>query len=522
MKVFLLLLFCPLFLLAQNPVVKPVFTDSNDSAIFSTQSSHSFDKYGHYSFEYEKNKNEIYLVTNEGTKGPFFSSQSSYSNSGSVNFYFKNKDEQKDFYYRNNAGTILYGPVSGHVEWQSAGSSNDMVGLSVSVKDSLFFYIDNRRVGMASKKTSNYQNWCTFSGDGHALYYVPKDSMYFLYFDDRLIDSSSESFYELHVVDGGYYTYATGQRPKTPDKYSYMFFIHTPDTVLGPVRTVWNHYLNNDSSYYYSGDDDGPEYIAVNNKLYKNINDVHDLLIRDQKHYLFTFTKQGKHKINVSGRIYTNDDDNDISLANMDTAGNFSFFKQKGYYLYKYVNGKQVARPVSRYGVRGVPLYISPKGSSVHYFQTDDSTYIYRDEQLLLRPVANRQKFLVIPWRDMIRSHTPITQPGSRNQLVYFRVGSTGYFLFNGTLSRPMLNVKRQTNGQSDTGMIIAGSMDEKGFYVIQKTGDKSFTVNINNTSYTTIEGIDKMNDDDCFFDGQELIFYARKGLSYYQYMIRL
>ena len=68
----------------------------------------------------------------------------------------------------------------------------------------------------------------------------------------------------------------------------------------------------------------------------------------------------------------------------------------------------------------------------------------------------------------------------------------------------------------------MAGEFNEHGFYVIQKIGEKKFLIIINNLIYKEIDDLDHIVKEHVYFDGKMLVFYALKGMSFYQYTITL
>jgi hypothetical protein len=100
---------------------------------------------------------------------------------------------------------------------------------------------------------------------------------------------------------------------------------------------------------------------------------------------------------------------------------------------------------------------------------------------------------------------------------------TTGYFVFNGEFSKPMIPANPYSYiKEKETGAIIAGKFDDNGFFVIQKTGENKFMVNINNKIYKEIEGLQEIISESCYFNGKELVFFGIKGLSFYQYRLSI
>jgi hypothetical protein len=327
----------------------------------------------------------------------------------------------------------------------------------------------------------------------------------------------------LAINNNGTYIFAKGKRPEKPiGKYNYMFFIHSMDTVLGYVRTVWNYELKENGAYYYSGDDNGPYYIAINDKLHKNIKPVSNITLIDKETFLYSFGEKGKSKINVNGEIYSHDFD-EIFYPNLDTEGNFAFYGMKNYYLHKFVNGKEEKEPISKYGVRATPLYISPKGESIHYFKTDDSIYLYQDEKLIFNPIPKNSNFLIEQHKEVLTYNFVRGKTENGNSLFYLEYDEQGYFVFNGTFSKPFLPIQeRNYSKDKEQGTVVAGEFNDDGFFAIQKVGKGKYLIVVNNQIYKELDDVDYILPDSYFFDGKSLIFYGVKKRSFYQFTMSL
>ena len=243
-----------------------------------------------------------------------------------------------------------------------------------------------------------------------------------------------------------------------------MFFIHSMDTVIGYVRTVWDYELKENGAYYYSGDDNEPYYITINDKLHKEIKSVSNIILIDKKTYLYSFGENGKNKINVNGKIYTYEFD-EILYPSLDKNGNFAFYGIKDYFIFKFVNGEKIKEPLSKYGVRATPLYISPDGGSLHYFKTNDSIYLYQDDKLIFNPISKNSNFLILSHEDILPYKFVRGKTENGNSLFYLEYDEQGYFVFNGKFSNPLLPIKeRNFSKEEKHGYIVAGAFDDNGF----------------------------------------------------------
>lgn len=72
-----------------------------------------------------------------------------------------------------------------------------------------------------------------------------------------------------------------------------------------------------------------------------------------------------------------------------DSLNNFSFFGVKDYYLYSVTNGV-ITDTLSKKGIRGKPVYISPQGRHIFYYNIGDSVYFYMGKNLF--KVINKNK----------------------------------------------------------------------------------------------------------------------------------
>lgn len=526
MKRIALTLTCFIFCLpgfSQTISKRLILTDSKESYLINS-SQKCFDKEGNYCFKIKQDGKE-YFVTNKDKVGGVKFIGSMFSTGGDISYTNSYSDaEDKPWYYKNSRGVKVLGPVTGKLENYITTGTREHVAIVTRYGDSLYHYVNgnlvarNLRAAINKSYSSDY-DWCAFSENGNSIYCVRKDSSYCLFVNGKLIDKSSESFTGLHINDNGDYIYAEGRMPAVKTKgYDYMYFIHTKDTVLGPVRTVWESALTDNGAYYYSGDDNGPEYIVVNNILQKGIEKVSKVMLPDRRNYLYQFSRDKEQHINVNGKAYSCPS---ILQPGINKKGDFSFYGIIDYYLYKFINGKRVEQPVTNYGVRARPLYISPEGESTHYFETDDSIYLYQDENLLFQPISKHTNFVVQPYKEFLRNLYGNDKSSNFNSLFYMEYGSNAFWVFNGLFSKPMLPAKPHSYADDINGEIVAGELNENGFFSIQKIS-KKFVINVNNKVYTEVTDVDDIFQGTCFFDGRELVFYGVKGLSIYQFKLSL
>jgi len=512
---------------AQTLKERLILTDTKDS-IYLNAKWISFDRAGNYCFEVKVNDSE-YFYTNTDTIGGFNFIGSIFGNGGGIAYTHQYGDkEDKPWYFKNVNGTKIYGQVRGEEKRYMDGHTDQNMAITVTYNDSVYYYANDKlvsqiQIAKADKFGIENSDWCSFSENGNVIYYTKNDNLYSVYVNGKQIGTSYSEYYQLRINNKGQYIFAEGRKPKEKDgKYDFMFFTHSNDTTLGPVRTVWDCDLKENGGYYYSGDDNGTDYIVINNNLHKNLDAISNITLIDKTSYLFTYKENGAEKINVNGKSYTVPF-NEIFYPTLDRKGNFAFYGINDFYLYKFVNGKQDPKPITKYDVRPTPLYISPKGKTLLYFKTDDSTYIYEDEKLLFPAFSSSANFNVQPYTEILPNDFERGKAKNGNNLLYLELDTTGYFIFNGQFSKPMIPVKESSYTTEKTkGEIVAGKFDDYGFFAIQKIGTDKFLININNTYYKEIDGVQDILEKGCYFDDKELVFYGIKGFSFYQYTLKL
>ncbi len=490
-----------------------ILRDTKDS-LYQYSSNISFDRQGNHCFIIKKNEEEFF-VTNDDTIGGFKFIGSTFGNNGEINYTNLYSDpKNKPFYYKNANGTKVYGPINGNIVSYQTSNTKEHIAITLTLNDSVYNYINGILVckchlNQVAKSYISEEDWVSFSENGNVIYFIKQNSIYKLYVNGTLIDSSQFRYNQLAINNNSTYIFAKGHKPAKPiGQYNYMFFIHTMDTVHDYVRTVWDYELKENGAYYYSGDDNGTYYIAINNKLHKDIMNLKNITLIDKETYFYSYSKKGKKKFNVNGTDYSHNFD-EIYLPNLDKNGNYAFYGFSNYYLYKYVNGQKNKEPLSKYGVRATPLFISPIGESIHYFKTQDSIYLYQDDKLIFNPISKNSSFNIKPHLDILPYNYNRGKTENGKSLFYLEYENNGYFVFNGKFSNPILPIKEQKNlNDKILGNIVTGTFNDHGYFAIQKTGNKKFLILVNNQFYKEIDDIDYIIPDNYFFDDKNLAFY--------------
>ncbi len=510
---------------AQSLSEQWILSDRPDS-VYRKEGVGSFNKEGNYCFTIHV-KGEDFFYLDHDTINPHSDIGAMFSGHGDIATTYGYSKTNKRWYYKNYRGTKVYGPLSGEMARYSDNDTHENIAITQIRKDTVEYYANGRlihKTNMAKEDryTIESDDWCAFSENGNMIYAIKNGPVYTLYVNGKVVDTSYFKYTQLKINDKGHYVFAEGRRPKVKTNgYDYMFFTHSAKASLGPVRTVWNCDLNDDGGYYYSGDDNGPTYLVINDTLYKNLRSVSDITLAGNRHYLFTHEKNGKKLLCVNGKDCELPYSKIYGLV-LDRQGNFACFGLRDYYLYRFVNGHEDASPVTRFNVRPTPVYISPKGEALVYYTTDDSVYVYQNNRLILPALNSSVTVSVSDYTKVLPVPLNRQRAASDKSLLYFQVDTVGYFVYNGQLSRPMIPFAESTLRHNTFGEIVAGGLTDKGFYSIQRTGSQKFTININNRVYRELDGVDDIFQRSCFFDGNELVFYGTKALAYYRFVLKL
>lgn len=520
-------------LLGQNFTERLLWADTSGSLeIEKNAFNFSFDHEGNFCF-WVKNSDGDRVITNNSSLGKLCPAGAVFGKHGGIEYFRSCAQKYANCVYaKNQDGTTFYGPITGRVQGYHTGHTRQHIAVTSVLDDTAFFYIDGQKVysslleNIHQFKLSN-EDWVDFSDNGNVIYFLEQNNRFVLYVNNLPIDSSNFRFYSLSINDKGDYVYAKGFRPEQPiGKYDYMFFIHTQDTVFDYVRTTWNYALTENGAYYFSGDDNGPYYIAINGRLHKNIESIGNIILLDKNNAFYTFKKKNKLFLNVNGMDYPVDF-NKIYYPSMDNNGHFAYFGMKNHFLYKVVDGNVGKKPLAKYGVKANPMHISPDGHILYYFEAIDSIYVYKDNDLILKPIKRNDSIELIklmPWDDVIHCWSYYKKPTNGHSLLCLNHGNQGYFVHDGQLSEALIPMTSTYSWGTDpvVGCIVDGDFNENGFFAIQYTGEKHYTLMVNGLVCKELQDIDKIIPDKGFFDGNHVFFYGIKNHDIYQFILTL
>lgn len=487
----------------------------------------SFDRDGNYCFCVKKDGNQTAVASNAPIDGLCYAG-GGYSKYGSSRFLRLCDSPNTDpLYVMNGDGTNIYGPVAGTVVGYRSGETRQHFANTSLRNDTAFFYLDGRLAYSAPQETIKKfklkdENWVDFSNNGNAIYYLEQDERFVLYVNDHPVDTSELHFDALAINDKGDYLYAKLVKFDKPiGQYDYAYFIHTKDTVFDCVRTTWKYAMKGDGAYYCTGDDCGPDYLVLNGRMRNGIEDFSNITLLDSKNAFYTFEKDNHLYLNVNGNDYLVGFE-ELFKPSMDSNGHFAYYGLKDYYLYKVVDNVKVEEPLSKYGVRAMPLYISPQGSSVHYFKTDDSVYVYKDEELLFNPIRRTEKFMIYPWDEVLPKMWEYGKPSYGHSLFCMNYEDKGYFVYDGQFSEALLPLFKQYGDNPKPGGVVDGLFNDYGYFAILNTGEKEYQVVVNGRICAELFNVDSIFSEKSYFDGRHVTFYGMKNNAVYQFVVTL
>lgn len=509
-----------------RPNIETIFIDNTPDSVFIklSFSEIGFSKQGNYFFQVEKN-DSTYIFTHDTVIGPL-----KFLGGTDMEFIYYRTDSTKVL-FRNRLGGNIYGPVETNKEHHTEyviSKNTDTMAIVVENNNQSYFYINNELkfvTPLDGVFWFNKKDWIAFSERGDILYADYNNGIYALYLNDSLIESSENKISDLSINKNGEFIYAK-QIEYLDSGVVYLNSIlkyKGKDFVLNGA--CWNYKIDGDGNFIFSGfrNNKKSEYFKLINGYYRDgFNESAYVTIENDTNFFYTCYIDNKKHFIHGVKAYEDIFDT-IYYPSIDTIGNFGLFGMKDYYIYKYVNGVKEEQPITKYGVRPEPVYISALGDAIYYYKVKDSIFVYNNENKIFS--CGRNKFV---HDDLLDSYlTPLKYKKKDNyrflSLQYLQIEDEGYVLYNGKLSERMLPFKEKVSYDFYTpGEVILGGIYENNFYVVQFQGNGNFLININNSTYAYINDFDELfTHENDFFDGKELTFFGRSGRDFKKINLR-
>ena len=528
-----LLALCPASGFCQQTEERLIVKDAPDSLLVKAFRT-SFDTAGNYYFETPLGgKEDKFSLTTAKKKYPAVYWGKTIGTVPYKSFVadaFFSDTSHKKVYYKNKLGTVIYGPHAGRVR-EVLEFGRDNIAIELCTGDKSHLYIND---SLVCTTDSLLMKWlCYFSDNGHVIYSTVKDGVYGLYVDHKRIDTSRLPFTDMAINNNRFYTYVKQVNGK--------FYAHTPDKTYGPFGAVDGGDLWNNGAWYYRGCADSSCYVLVNGQLFANIAESHanvedqtgstvyksdeqiTVELKDRNNFLFSYNQNNEDGIyiNANGKVSKYDYVRTGYIFN--TAAGYAFYGSRQdsmgvEHTYKNENGTEKKLPAFKKGTASAQcLQLDASGNSLYYYNTQDSIYLFRNDTLLCQP-ASRKKFLTFGAEALPQNHANGTE-----FFMGFNITNECFIMYNNTLSRPMPLVKPEYDrlDAPHKGTVVAGDLTPDGFFIIVYMGQGKYLLNINNTVYRDLEGIDRIFGEQSFFSAGKLVFYGVKGNAFYEYMVR-
>ncbi len=578
----LLLLFGVSLCSAQMIEITPFSDNQNDSVFLKHLSYFAFDTFGNYvavnwadSFSILKRVDHT-METIDTIKEKYDFSETWPIGPPIAYFKFKNNK----FYLKHPSNLKLLGPyeIIGSViaspggEHMAVVDDNEDLDWTSEVKQKRSeiikrHYIDDSVFFLAYADYSfsyDYKKygWCAINAVGEVIFCKKENEKYYLFVNQTLKDSSSVQFTHLAINNSGAYAYVK--------RCSDSLYLHKDKSTFGPFITAigtWDKiqfHLGNDGNYFYNiPDKSGMNWIINDKALRQEVGFIafpdngqfmriyKDSFIRGtesypERNYLTrsgTYFNDFANSMRDSPYLYEikgithRTSYTKLFCPIMDTGGNFAFCGQRGYYIYRNVNGRELPDPISKYGVRAKVLSISIAGSTVHTFTTRDSVYLYNDEHLLYKAANGKERLKIIDAEKLISSAQFRTFSASVYGIV---AGDKMYLVYNGILSQPFqcnaerveltwpnISVEFSSPARRAIHNIVQGNGRGDNFYFIEDMEKEGFDVFVNNRKVAVLKN-NKMDAirwtilEAFYLDDHQFIFYGLKKGKVYRYKIKL
>ncbi len=202
--------------------------------------------------------------------------------------------------------------------------------------------------------------------------------------------------------------------------------------------------------------------------------------------------------------------------------------------MYRVVNGTELPKPLTRYGVRPKAVYMSIKGDTYHIFTKDDSSYLYHNNRLLYTALKGYKCIAFLKRKLRVNPKGLKLYPG---QIEYngkmFRdnddIKFSSWFA-PGSVSEydidPITGMEISREQTKSGEILKSGEMNGHSYYIIAgKDGGYNIFVDFHKAAVlknNEIDGIDAVVSDQVYLDEKQLIFYSRRKGKICRYKIKL
>lgn len=506
--ILILTIFAPILIFSQSLKINHVYKIPEEN----------FDKYDPKSFIIDSNGNYCYEVkidsfwyyyTNNGLVGKSDFIGGTIGKTGSISYTSNDNNYNKPdtFWYRSNNSPIVYGPEHGKLEEYFISPYGNGIAVIIRNNDSLFYKVNGIIVFSCLNKEEffNVNDWCVFNRAGDYLLIAGNIDIEILFLNGNSIDTAKMFNYIFldDIKNYSYIRYNEGFKPEeiiNNDKIIYSGNGYTRTIVSNSGKKCF--YISDekiklvfentsfviDKCAEHENDNDDFENNS-RTKIYTNYNSFIDICNSEKK----------VNYINFNNQFFCKYDD--IYGEICDSLKNCSFFVLKDYYLYSITNGI-ITDTISMNGKRGKPIYISPKGDYVVYYNINDSVYFFRNKEQL-NVIHKNKKFRFGDLYYGFRFYDEMDE--QQKDAKYLTIDNESFVLIGENIYGPYLKF---TESYKMPGYIESGEINEKNeFYFVQVSGDRKCRVIINGKDYGEFD-YDELLENSILFDGNEITFY--------------
>lgn len=469
--------------LAQSLYFKQVYTIPEQYSEIYEPESFLIDSIGNFCYEV-KIDSFCYYYTNSGLVGKsdfiggtLSSGENSISYTENDDFF----DKEELFWYRNNYSTRVYGPEFGKLEEFVTSSNGNGIAIIISRNDTLFYIINGDLIYSVNNSVGNLpvDDWCVFNKKGDYLLRVWLEGLDLLYLNGTIIDSAM-GISDIGIDDSGKYIYARYGTESSP-----VEIVYNKKVLFSGDQYARGDLLANGKYSFYTYSDN-KEVLIFNDTIFTipNCSKISDSRLKKYTSFgsFINVCNPSKDQFYLNFNNEINQEFNGIYDEICDSEGNYSYFGKRDYYLYTVTNGV-ITDTVSRFGLRGKPIYISPKGNYFAYFEKDDSIYIFKNKELFKSISADKQ-FRTKELYYTFRFYGERTE--QQKDAKSLTIGNESYILINENIYGPY---SKFSENWGKPGYILNGKIKEDGsFYFFQISGERKCTVYLNGIDYGEIE----------------------------------
>lgn len=370
------------------------------------------------------------------------------------------------------------------------------------------------------KQIYNSTTWAGLSNNGNCIYSLEENMKHFLYLNHKLIDSSDVSFYRPIINNNGKFIYYKTEIFRDSSKVKFLKYVHNGDTIIGPIYSHMSDYgIMENGGYFYLDFYNQNSFILVNNQQHHDTirGKIEKIIIPDEEHYLCVKSRQDDNLIYFNSQTVLIPNSK-ILIAASDTAGNSALIYAQNLDFFYWNNGKTVRIEPEKSDAKIIPVSTDTYGNFIILYETLDSSYLYRNDELLF---SSSNKDLKLKELNKFMAYFPDkTIYSDGDQIIYLEVNGNAY-LIEGTRVKHHIPKLKRPNGLSTRktliGEVITGEILEDHYYFIRKDNEYEYSLYVDGKFIWRLENIQRMFNSSSLINN-EIVLYGIKEFSLYSF----